>query len=480
MKKRKKIILLVLAVFVLSLGTFFLTDLISPNVTTHQIDGSGGVYYDIAEEYSTIIHRLYNGKALSRLTGKPRITPYDINIPFQWPYGGYFAMTTINLEMAMLYGNNTRQNMRYLNRAVNSMRYYRIRRADGFTNTRFGRSIGEDNKDGLATYGFVFFYHSTKDSARPVPENAFFDDNIWVAKEFINAYKLTGDVRYLNEAVGITNWIYKYGYEHDGHLKGGVYWNFGFMNNLDDGMQDQATINVCSLAPFMVNLLELYHLVTSPELKARYLEAAKNIYEFTVSIFRAADALYYDHIRVTLNEEGERIWRDRNTVKWPYNTGTMIQAGALMYETTGEEKFLLDAIESAEAAHKHFGGFDNASRLHSGGAAGWRHSWFNSLLLEGFVMLYNTIDATEKADEKAAIRSYVDNFRDALNFAYNTHRSDDGLISPSWIRGWDNSGYENYTRNSRGRFENKEQDPRQLLLQSSNAWCYAMLAIFYK
>ena len=66
---------------------------------------------------------------------------------------------------------------------------------------------------------------------------------------------------------------------------------------------------------------------------------------------------------------------------------------------------------------------------------------------------------------------YADRMRSALEYAWTNYRSADGLVCPSWIKGW--SRFSNNDPNS-------EDNPRQILLQSANAHCYAMLARHYK
>jgi hypothetical protein len=512
MKKNKKIILIALATLVVVTAGFFMTDFIKPRTNTFAIDGSGQGYYNIAEEYSRIINRLYNGQAFSRLTGKARITPHDRNVPFQWPFGGYFAMTVINVEMARAFDNDAKQELRYMNRAINSLRYYRMRRADGFGNTRFGQAIGEDNIDGLATYGFIFWYIGLRDLAAPRHGNAFFDDNIWLAKDFINAYELTGDRRFLYEAIGITNWVNKYGYEREGNLKGGVYWNYGLKDTFEGGFDNQASFNVCSMGPHIVNLLKLYNIVDNPALKAEYLEIAKNIYDAAQKWFMRTNTehfgLYEDKFLIIQDVNGNRIRQtedwidDRGRTRSPhddgivaYNTGTMIQAGAAFYEifmskaesnpdySEIAERYLSDAMRSARTASTHFGRWEtvhcNVLNRNVQVRNFGRHSWFNALLLEGYLRLHAVVENDNLLETE--VRGFIGIFRDSLNFAYRNNRAEDGLVCPNWITGWNDSWYTHDDRNlnSRGSFGDKEQDPRQLLLQSANAWSYAALAIFY-
>jgi len=371
-----------------------------------------------------------------------------------------------------MYGDDDTQALKYLDRAINSMRYYRIRQADGFSNVGFGENKGDDNIDGIVTYGFLFFYLNGKDRARANKDDAYFDDNVWIAKEYINAYKLTNDKKYLYEAIGICNWINKYGYVSEGELKGGVYWNYGYMDNLDTSLprDSRASINVCSMAPHMVNLLEIYDLVDNVELKAQYLEIAESIYAYAKKEFMLGDKLYADNLLVTLNESGDRVMQEgsRNTWRGSYNTATMIVSGILLSEVTGESRYLDDAKASAEAANADtaFRSGHWATYQGSGDAKIFdHHSWRNSLLLEAFIRL---------TEHDEAANAYVDRMRDSLDYAYRNNRSEDGLVSPSWVLGYNDPRLIELGNNRR------EGNSKDLLFQAGNAYCYMQLAIFYK
>ena len=71
-------------------------------------------------------------------------------------------------------------------------------------------------------------------------------------------------------------------------------------------------------------------------------------------------------------------------------------------------------------------------------------------------------------DENCA--TYIEHMRSSLDYAWKNNRSEDGLVSPAWIEGW--SYFNDGNPNSEG-------NPRQILLQSANAHCYAMLARYY-
>lgn len=309
----------------------------------------------------------------------------------------------------------------------------------------------------------------------------FFDDNIWVAKEFYYAYVNLGDVKYLNEAINIVNWIIGEGYESAEGLNG-IYWKWGakflFENKAGGGLDDNnhASLNACSSAPTSMMLVKLYNAMGDESLngkfdsmRADYLLKAQNIYEFCYSVLRnPSSGCIRDKIFLAEgfedmgNSDGRIQLMDAQEL--PYNTGTFMTAGAELYncaKASGSE--LLASVyldrnkDVAESADRQF-----ANRMVVEGQYSYNsNSWFTSFLLEGF------IDLSEAIPECA---EYIEHMRSALDYGWNNNRADDGLVCPAWIEGW--SAFNDSNPNSEG-------NPRQILLQSANAHCYAMLARYY-
>ena len=223
-------------------------------------------------------------------------------------------------------------------------------------------------------------------------------------------------------------------------------------------------------------LVKLYNAMGDESLNGKfdalrddYLSKAQNIYEFCYSVLRnPTSGCLRDKIFL---REGFEEMTDQNQQiqlidqqELGYNTGTFMTAGAELYNqavAAGKDAvarvYRNRNIQVAEDADRKFANTQVVQGEYSYG----NHSWFTSFLLEGF------IDLSESVPECA---EYIEHMRSSLDYAWTNNRADDSLVSPSWIEGWDS-----FSDNG----ANSEGNPRQILLQSANAHCYAMLARYY-
>jgi predicted alpha-1,6-mannanase (GH76 family) len=70
------------------------------------------------------------------------------------------------------------------------------------------------------------------------------------------------------------------------------------------------------------------------------------MYQWVNTCLESPGGLYYDHV----NPGGSL-----NTTLWSYNQGTMVGAGALLYQITGNSSYLTAAQRTAGAAVSYFG-----------------------------------------------------------------------------------------------------------------------------
>ena len=79
---------------------------------------------------------------------------------------------------------------------------------------------------------------------------------------------------------------------------------------------------------------------------AKYLEQAKKTYQWTRdNLCDPSDFVYWDN----KNLQGKV-----DPAKYTYYSGQMIQAGVLLYQVTGEKRYLKDAQQTAEGACRFF------------------------------------------------------------------------------------------------------------------------------
>lgn len=189
----------------------------------------------------------------------------------------------------------------------------------------------------------------------PQQSERYYDDNAWIVLALVDAFEITGDQKYLNRAVETFRFVLS---GEDKKLGGGIYWR-------EDRKQSK---NTCSNAPAVVAALRLYNSTHDAE----YLQTAKRLYEWTcVKLQNPSSGLFWDNIR--LNGRVDRR-------KYSYNTALMIRANCLLYEATGDVKYLNEAKRVARAALKRWvipetGGIRDTGK-------------FAHMLLESFVELH--------------------------------------------------------------------------------------------
>jgi hypothetical protein len=161
----------------------------------------------------------------------------------------------------------------------------------------------------------------------------YYDDNEWVGIELVRLYKLTHDPHSLGSAEGIMAFVMA-GWQADPELAcpGGI----PFSNSIEN--TDRNTITDAPAAELAVQLYRLTGNVA-------YLQFAEEAYEWVRRCLLQPSGLYADHIR----QHGVI-----DETLWSYNQGTMIGAGTLLYQATGNSAFLFQARETAQAARAYF------------------------------------------------------------------------------------------------------------------------------
>lgn len=205
----------------------------------------------------------------------------------------------------------------------------------------------------------------------------FYDDNQWVAIALLDAYNRTRKEEYLRKATTIYRFMLT---GMDTLTGGGLYWKEG----------DLATKNTCSNGPGILVALQLFRITR----EQHYLDTALLIYHWVNTRLQTPEGLFYDNIKTSSYQLGKALYT--------YNTGTMLQANALLYSITKDKKYLDEAHRIATAAKTHF--FHDGRLPHN--------YWFNAVLLRGYEELYH-IDHD---------RSSMDAFRNDADAIWNKER----------------------------------------------------------
>jgi hypothetical protein len=160
----------------------------------------------------------------------------------------------------------------------------------------------------------------------------YYDDNDWVGIEMVRLYELTHEPGPLGYAEGIMAFEIA-GWQSNPALPcpGGI----PFSN-----ASENTDRNTVTTAPAAELALLLYRATKSPQ----YLQFALQAYQWVRTCLELPGSLYADHIRHGVVDQ---------TV-WSYNQGTMIGAGTLLYQLTGNGEFLYEARQTAHASLEYF------------------------------------------------------------------------------------------------------------------------------
>jgi glycosyl hydrolase family 76 len=161
----------------------------------------------------------------------------------------------------------------------------------------------------------------------------YYDDNDWVGIELMRMYALTHDASALGSAEGIMAFEME-GWQTSPELgcPGGV----PFSNAAEN--TDRNTVTT---APAVELALQLYKATRTPQ----YLQFAQMAYQWVRSCLLQPSGMYADHV----NRRGVV-----EPTLWSYNQGTMVGAGALLYQVTGSSEYLYEARQTAQAAAAYF------------------------------------------------------------------------------------------------------------------------------
>lgn len=221
----------------------------------------------------------------------------------------------------------------------------------------------------------------------------YYDDNGLVGIDYIDAYKTSGNLAYLNKAKEVMTFIMS-GWGND--WGGAVSWL--------EGHKDQKP--ACSNGKATVLSLKLYE-ATGDTI---YLEQGKRFYDWML------EHLEDDSLHIIWNswltEKGE-VQKHAYT----YNTGTMIQSAVRLYKATNDKRYLNDAERLAK------GSFDfYVKNMENGVPYIADLPWFVVVLFRGYQELYE-VDGNSR---------YIDAIIASADWAWVHAKDKAGLIYNDW------------------------------------------------
>jgi uncharacterized protein YyaL (SSP411 family) len=203
----------------------------------------------------------------------------------------------------------------------------------------------------------------------PGGSDKYYDDNAWLVLAYIEAYLVTKERKFLDEAIATQEFVLS-GWDSDSGA-GGIFWRL-----------KHETRNTCANAPAAVSALRLAALGVAGQH-----EWGVKIVNWTKANLRDSDGLYWDNIRAdgSIDE-----------TKYTYNTALMILADVLLFQEDHDKAALADAELSADAS---LAKWQNAETGQCSDQACFSH-----LLCEALLRLY---DADHEPKYLDAVRKYA-------------------------------------------------------------------------
>lgn len=302
---------------------------------------------------------------------------------------------------------------------------------------------------------------SSKGSAEVEGIMNVYDDQMWLVREYLESYKVTGNNRYLEMAEYLTDYVldgWDCTYDDEGNEVGGIPWGPGYVSK-----------HSCSNGPMVSPLVWLheiykdnkdeitYRYIDPSDRKTRvkeqklksdyYLMFAKKIYEFQYNHLLGEEGVYNDMMGGCTPGKPEYevvdgvtyrkgvICKDRVGPPYTYNSGTMLSGAADLYRATGEAKYLREGTDLSDASFNYFAkeGKD-VSGYYTYNIEGFRN-WFNGVLMRAFVDFY-------PAYNKCSI--YIQSFQRNLDYGYDNFLYK-GFLPTNLLTGWKQNEEENNT-----------------------------------
>jgi hypothetical protein len=301
----------------------------------------------------------------------------------------------------------------------------------------------------------------SKGSAQVAGIENVYDDQMWLIRELLEAYKVTDNALFLQKAEYLTEYVLD-GWDctrnGNGAELGGIAWGPGYV-----------TKHSCSNGPMVSPLVWLHELYKgkSDEITYRYIDAtdkqtrktsqlkksdyyldfAKKIYAWQKDQLLRADGVYDDMRGGCSSESPETetvngisyrkgaACQDRVGPAITYNSGSMLSGGADLFRATGENVYLEDVKELSDASFQYFAKLGQTKPgYYTYDISGFRN-WFNGVLMRGYIDAYSSYGTT--AD-------YIDSFQKNLDYGYENFLYK-GFLPTNLLVGWSRDNAKNRT-----------------------------------
>lgn len=285
-----------------------------------------------------------------------------------------------------------------------------------------------------------------------------YDDQQWLVREYLEAYKLTNDQTYLAAAEYLTEYVldgWDTVLDSNGEEYGGIPWGPGYV-----------TKHSCSNGPMISPLVWLHELYKGKddEIMHRYIDTdksrktvsmkksdyylnfAEKVYKWQKTHLLRSDGVY-DDMMGGCDPDCDVAYEIINGTKYrkhtnllnragpaiTYNSGTMLSGAADLYRATGDVQYQEDAKKLTDASFTYFAKLGSTiANYYTYDISGFRN-WFNGVLMRGYVDAYSIYKNTATC---------IDSFQKNLDYAYDNFVYN-GFLPVNLLVGWNRESGKN-------------------------------------
>ena len=264
-----------------------------------------------------------------------------------------------------------------------------------------------------------------------------YDDQMWLIREYLEAYKFTGDTKYLTKAEYLTEYVldgWDCTLDANGNQNGGIPWGPGY-----------TTKHSCSNGPLISPLVWLHELYkgkndeitygyvatdNSRQKKTEkksdyYLNMAKAVYDYQKQHLLTAEGVYddmmggcvpncdvaYETVNGVKYRKNTQL-RDRVGPPISYNSGTMLSGAADLYRVTNDKTYLTDLSTLSDKSFAYFAKYGSSKPGYYTFDISGFNNWFNGVMMRGYVDVHPFYPTAA---------TYIDAFQKNLDYAYSNY-----------------------------------------------------------
>jgi len=280
-----------------------------------------------------------------------------------------------------------------------------------------------------------------------------YDDQMWLLRELLDSYKITGNRAYLEKAEYLTAYVldgWDVTLDESGKENGGIPWGPGY-----------TTKHACSNSPLISSLVWLHDIykdkndqiehrfIDASDRKTRlteqqaknkyYLNYAKAIYDWQKGKLLNSEGVYTDmmggcvpNCNIQYEEVSAVKYRSNTRLteavgeSFSYNSGTMLSAAVDLFEATNNSDYLEDASILGDKSFAYFATLGkDVPQYYTFGSDGFKN-WFNGILMRS----YRDLASVDTNSGK-----YLVPFQKNLDYAYDRYNHE-GFLPTNLLKGW--------------------------------------------